>query len=158
MSMDRDVRIRLDGVSKSFPAPGQAAAQQVLSHISLELRHGEFVCLLGASGCGKSTLLNLVAGFEQPDSGRLLCDGRAIAGPGPDRGMVFQQPTLFPWLSVRQNVGFGPRMAGQRAPGCRSPRYCSWTSPSARSTRRRAWRCRSCSPASGSTSAPPSSS
>jgi NitT/TauT family transport system ATP-binding protein len=115
MSMDRDVRIRLDGVSKSFPAPGQAAAQQVLSHISLELRHGEFVCLLGASGCGKSTLLNLVAGFEQPDSGRLLCDGRAIAGPGPDRGMVFQQPTLFPWLSVRQNVGFGPRMAGQRA-------------------------------------------
>jgi NitT/TauT family transport system ATP-binding protein len=108
-------RIQIQGVSKRFAQPGHGAPQQVLSDVSLSLRHGEFVCLLGASGCGKSTLLNLVAGFEQPDSGRLLCDGHPITGPGPERGMVFQQPTLFPWLSVRQNVGFGPRMAGQRA-------------------------------------------
>ena len=108
-------RIQIQGVSKGFAQPGHGAPQQVLSDVSLSLRHGEFVCLLGASGCGKSTLLNLVAGFEQPDSGHLLCDGRPITGPGPERGMVFQQPTLFPWLSVRQNVGFGPRMAGQRA-------------------------------------------
>ncbi|MDR2325316.1 MAG: ABC transporter ATP-binding protein [Acidovorax sp.] len=108
-------RIQIQGVSKGFAQPGSSAPQQVLSDVSLSLRHGELVCLLGASGCGKSTLLNLVAGFEQPDSGRLLCDGHPITGPGPERGMVFQQPTLFPWLSVRQNVGFGPRMAGQRA-------------------------------------------
>lgn len=108
-------RIQIQGVHKHFAQPGKGDSQQVLSDVSLELQHGEFVCLLGASGCGKSTLLNLVAGFEQPDGGRLLCDGRPITGPGPERGMVFQQPTLFPWLTVRQNVGFGPRMAGLRA-------------------------------------------
>ena len=108
-------RIQLQGVHKHFAQPGKGDSQQVLSDVSLELQHGEFVCLLGASGCGTSTLLNLVAGFEQPDGGRLLCDGRPITGPGPERGMVFQQPTLFPWLTVRQNVDFGPRMAGQRA-------------------------------------------
>ncbi len=107
-------RIQIQGVHKHFAQPGKGDSQQVLSDVSLELQHGEFVCLLGASGCGKSTLLNLVAGFEQPDGGRLLCDGRPITGPGPERGMVFQQPTLFPWLTVRQNVGFGPRLAGQR--------------------------------------------
>lgn len=108
-------RIQIQGVHKHFAQPGKGDSQQVLSDVSLELQHGEFVCLLGASGCGKSTLLNLVAGFEQPDGGRLLCDGHPITGPGPERGMVFQQPTLFPWLTVRQNVNFGPRMAGQRA-------------------------------------------
>ena len=106
-------RIQIQGVHKHFAQPGKGDSQQVLSDVSLELQHGEFVCLLGASGCGKSTLLNLVAGFEQPDGGRLLCDGRPITGPGPERGMVFQQPTLFPWLTVRQNVDFGPRMAGR---------------------------------------------
>ncbi|MBP7453401.1 MAG: ABC transporter ATP-binding protein [Ottowia sp.] len=107
-------RIQIQGVSKSFAGVAQGAQQQVLSHITLDIPQGEFVCLLGASGCGKSTLLNLIAGFEQPDTGQLLCDGQAIAGPSPQRGMVFQQPTLFPWLTVRQNVGFGPRLAGQR--------------------------------------------
>jgi NitT/TauT family transport system ATP-binding protein len=76
---------------------------------------GEFVCLLGPSGCGKSTVLNLVAGFEDPDSGSLQQDGRPIIGPSPERGMVFQQPTLFPWLTVLENVTFGPRMAGKPA-------------------------------------------
>lgn len=112
--MNSDARIQLTGVNKQFARQGEAGSQRVLSDVSLELRHGEFVCLLGASGCGKSTLLNLVAGFEQPDQGHLLCDGRPITGPGPERGMVFQQPTLFPWLTVRENIGFGPRMAGQR--------------------------------------------
>ncbi|OWW21799.1 ABC transporter ATP-binding protein [Noviherbaspirillum denitrificans] len=106
-------RIALDGIRKSFPAPrGRQEKTTVLSDISLTLAEGEFVCLLGPSGCGKSTVLGMAAGFDQPDSGILLHDGEPIAGPSPQRGMVFQQPTLFPWLSVLDNVTFGPRMAG----------------------------------------------
>lgn len=112
--MSHPPRIALTHVSKRFASPHpKQPGQQVLSDVSLALDEGEFVCLLGASGCGKSTILNLLAGFEQPDQGQLLINGQPITGPGPDRGMVFQQPTLFPWLSVLDNVTFGPRMAGQ---------------------------------------------
>ena len=112
--MSSAARIALKQVSKTFAGPNpKQPGQQVISDVSLALGAGEFVCLLGASGCGKSTILNLLAGFEQPDSGQLLINGQTIAGPGPDRGMVFQQPTLFPWLRVLDNVTFGPRMAGQ---------------------------------------------
>lgn len=105
--------IRLAGINKSFA--GKKSATTVLSDISLELEQGELVCLLGPSGCGKSTILNLIAGFEQADSGAILLDGVAVNQPGPERGVVFQQPTLFPWLSVLDNVTFAPRMAGVKA-------------------------------------------
>lgn len=111
-------RISLRNVSKAFEAPSKKVASSktaVLSDFSLSVAEGEFVCLLGPSGCGKSTVLNLVAGFESPDSGSLEQDGKPIAGPSPERGMVFQQPTLFPWLTVLENVTFGPRMAGRPA-------------------------------------------
>jgi NitT/TauT family transport system ATP-binding protein len=112
--VNQESRIRLERVGKSFSAPaGAERGTAVLADVSLELASGEFVCLLGPSGCGKSTILNLIAGFERADSGEILLDGRAIRGPGPERGMVFQQPTLFPWLSVRDNITFGPRLAGQ---------------------------------------------
>jgi len=104
-------RITLEQLGKQFAAP-DGTQTAVLDHVSLHVETGEFVCLLGPSGCGKSTILNLVAGFEQPDSGRVLLNGQPVAGPGPERGMVFQQPTLFPWLTVRDNITFGPRMAG----------------------------------------------
>lgn len=108
-----EARIELSGVSKRFRAPHKGEPPiEVLQDIDLKLRPGEFVCLLGPSGCGKSTILNLIAGFDRADEGRVLLDGRAVVAPGPDRGMVFQQPTLFPWLSVLDNVTFGPRMAG----------------------------------------------
>ena len=80
--------------------------------VSLNVQPGEFVSLIGPSGCGKSTLLSIVAGFVKPTSGKATLDGKAITKPGSDRGVVFQQYSLFPWLSVRKNVEFGLKMAG----------------------------------------------
>jgi NitT/TauT family transport system ATP-binding protein len=83
-----------------------------VKNAQLEIKPGEFVCLLGPSGCGKSTLLNAIAGFISPTRGELSIDGFVVAEPGPDRGMVFQQHSLFPWKTVCENVAFGPLMAG----------------------------------------------
>ena len=83
-----------------------------LADINLEVREGEFVCIVGPSGCGKSTLLNLIAGLDRPTGGEILLDGRPVDGPGPDRILLFQEHGLFPWLSVLENVEFGLRMTG----------------------------------------------
>jgi len=102
------VSVRALSIEFDHAGGKRAAVQQA----SLEIRPGEFVCLLGPSGCGKSTLMNAIAGFVKPTRGELTVDGQPIAGPGPDRGMVFQQHSLFPWKTVRENVAFGPLMAG----------------------------------------------
>src|ERR1700753_435949 len=86
---------------------------EALRGANLRVRKGEFICLIGASGCGKSTLLRMAAGFEQATSGESLMWGMPISGPGPSRGMVFQDYGLFPWLSVRDNIGFGPKSRGR---------------------------------------------
>jgi len=104
------VRIQVQGVSKSFAVGG--ARQAALMDVDLDVAERELICILGPSGCGKSTLLNIVAGFLQPTSGRVLVDGRAISGPGADRGVVFQEYVLFPWLTVAGNVAFGPELKG----------------------------------------------
>jgi ABC-type nitrate/sulfonate/bicarbonate transport system ATPase subunit len=83
-----------------------------LHHVELVIDKGEFVCLIGASGCGKSTLLRIIAGFETPSYGDVRVYDAPIEGPGSDRGMVFQDYALFPWLTVRQNIAFGPRQRG----------------------------------------------
>jgi NitT/TauT family transport system ATP-binding protein len=103
----RSPLLQVEGVGKTYPGGTEA-----LRGATLSISAGEFVCLIGASGCGKSTLLRLVAGFEQPSTGQVLMAGHAVNGPGPDRGMVFQDYGLFPWLSVRGNIGFGPRSRG----------------------------------------------
>lgn len=83
---------------------------RVLNNIGLEVEEGEFITILGPSGCGKSTLLNLIAGFEKPISGEILFLGEKVEGPGFERGFVFQNPTLYPWLSIKENVAFGLKM------------------------------------------------
>jgi nitrate ABC transporter ATP-binding subunit len=95
------------GVTKRFSVGDEEI--EALARVDVTIREGEFVCLIGASGCGKSTLLRLIAGFEEPSTGDLTSQGKPITGPGGDRGMVFQDYALFPWMTVRQNIGFGPR-------------------------------------------------
>jgi ABC-type nitrate/sulfonate/bicarbonate transport system ATPase subunit len=100
-------QVAIRGVSKRFAvADGEVEA---LGRIDLAIDEGQLVCLIGASGCGKSTLLRVIAGFEEPTSGEVAIAGKPIAGPGSDRGMVFQDYALFPWMTVKQNIGFGPR-------------------------------------------------
>ncbi|WP_244592276.1 ABC transporter ATP-binding protein [Azospirillum palustre] len=108
------VQIQVRGVEKTFAVGAQKIV--ALQNIDLDIRKGEFVCLLGPSGCGKSTLLNAVAGFQPPTKGTVTVDGRIITEPGPDRGMVFQEYALFPWMTVAQNVAFGLEIKGMSKP------------------------------------------
>jgi NitT/TauT family transport system ATP-binding protein len=101
--------ISIQDVSKIYPTVPPVIA---LDNIKLEVAEGDFVALLGPSGCGKSTLLNLIAGFEAPTSGALHVNERPVQAPGPDRGVVFQEAALFPWLTVWENVIFGPKVQG----------------------------------------------
>jgi len=108
-------RLAIEGVGKTFPGVAGGLPTQALLPVSLEVADNDFITILGLSGCGKSTLLRLVAGLEEPSAGRILLDGAPVAGPGADRGMVFQSYTLFPWLNVRQNICFGLRQKGMPA-------------------------------------------
>lgn len=94
-------------VSKTFPGTHRSAPTVALEEIDLHVDSGELVCIVGASGCGKSTLLNIVGGLETATSGEVRVDGDLVVGPGPDRGMVFQGYSLYPWQTVAQNISFG---------------------------------------------------
>ena len=100
--------LKTSGLSKIF----KNAAEPALSDINLEIAEGEFICIVGPSGCGKSTLLNLIAGLEKPTEGTITLDGREVLGPGADRVVMFQEPALYPWLNVIDNVKFGMKLAG----------------------------------------------
>ncbi|HJV01034.1 MAG TPA: ABC transporter ATP-binding protein [Burkholderiaceae bacterium] len=102
--------IAVRGVNKVFQADGREVV--ALKNIELDIPQGQFVCLLGPSGCGKSTLLNAVAGFSLPSSGTIHADGKLVTGPGPERGMVFQEYALFPWMTVAKNIAFGLEIKG----------------------------------------------
>jgi NitT/TauT family transport system ATP-binding protein/sulfonate transport system ATP-binding protein len=102
--------LTINRLSKYFDVKGGSV--EALRDINLTINKGEFVCLIGASGCGKSTLLRIIAGFETASAGTVEMYGTPIAGPGAERGMVFQDFALFPWLTVKQNIGFGPRQRG----------------------------------------------
>lgn len=104
--------LSIDKLSMRFDLPNGASVQ-ALKDVSLDLKAGELLSVLGPSGCGKTTLLNIVAGFLAPTSGEIRLNGSLVTGPSAERGMVFQQGALFEWMSVRDNVGFGPKMKGQ---------------------------------------------
>ncbi len=110
------VRLRVQGLSKSFHAHGVKVT--ALEGIQMEIRDQEFATILGPSGCGKSTLLRILAGLSRPSAGSATLDGRTIEGPGKDRGMVFQNYTLFPWLTVMENIQFGLRLSGRDKKEC----------------------------------------
>ncbi len=103
--------VRFDAVSVTYNA-GTAQATLALSPTDLGFARGDFVCIVGPSGCGKTTLMQTLAGFLKPTAGTVSVGGVAITGPGPDRGVVFQQAALFPWKTVAANAGFGPTMRG----------------------------------------------
>lgn len=105
--------LSIDGLSMRFELPNGGHVQ-ALENVSLDLKQGELLSVLGPSGCGKTTLLNIVAGFLAPTDGNLVLNGHKIEGPDAERGMVFQAGALFEWMSVRDNVSFGPRMAGKK--------------------------------------------
>jgi NitT/TauT family transport system ATP-binding protein len=102
---ERPVMLEVNGLVKTFET--QHATVRALDGVSLEARRREFLCVIGPSGCGKSTLIRILAGLDDSTSGEVLLEGKPIHGPGPDRGMVFQSYTLFPWLTVLKNVMFG---------------------------------------------------
>lgn len=105
----RPAKISFRNITKEFVSQAGGPAIKAIDHLSLDIAEKDFVCLIGPSGCGKSTLLNLVAGFERPTTGDVLLDGVGIHEPGPDRGVVFQEGALFPWLDVLDNVCYGPK-------------------------------------------------
>ena len=107
--------ITIDKVSRIFEDPQRKAPVTALQEVSIQVKRNDFLCLLGPSGCGKSTLLNMIAGFDNPSSGTVTVGGSVVTAPGTDRGFVFQQANLMPWLPVWENVAFHLKMLGRGA-------------------------------------------
>ena len=110
--MSSTPRIVFDHVSVTFDTAG--GALKVVEDVSFSIADREFVSIIGPSGCGKTTMMNIVAGFVEPTSGSVLLDGNPVGGPGPERGVIFQEYGVFPWLTVEQNIGFGLKLAANR--------------------------------------------
>lgn len=114
MSNNNDVVIKIDNVRKVYPVENGNDVV-ALNGVNLEIKKNEFICVVGPSGCGKTTLLNIIAGLEQPTSGSATIHGRPILGPGPDRGVIFQQYALFPWSTVKKNVMYATKFVKHEA-------------------------------------------
>ena len=113
---DTAVKVHIDHVVKKFN--GRGGEMIALNGVDMDIHENEFICVVGPSGCGKSTLLNIIGGLDTPTEGKVLVDGKEVAGPGPDRGIVFQQYALFPWLTVEKNVQFGLKLQGKSPEEC----------------------------------------
>lgn len=117
MATSVSAKLRVEGVSKEYRSNGMSVT--ALSDVNIEIAPGEFACLVGTSGCGKTTLLRIMAGLETDYRGDVALDGKRIAGPGVDKGVIFQEHRLLPWYSVEENIGFGLRN-GERTEAGRS--------------------------------------
>ncbi len=107
---ERNIKVKIDNVKKIYNSRnGEMIA---LNGVNLDIYENEFICVVGPSGCGKSTLLNIIAGLLEPSSGKVYCDGKEVVGTGTERGVVFQQYALFPWMTVKKNVMFGLNLQG----------------------------------------------
>ncbi len=115
-------RISFDRVSVEFQTPSGPLG--VVDDVSYGIDEGEFVSIIGPSGCGKTTMMNLVAGFQKPTSGAVLLDGQPVTAPGPDRGVIFQEYGVFPWLTVKQNIAFGLHLRASRVPQSEREEIC----------------------------------
>ena len=113
-----NIKVSIQGIEKKYNTrKGEVVA---LNGVNFDIKENEFICVIGPSGCGKSTLLNIIAGLLEPTAGQILVDGKPIQGTGPDRGVVFQQYALFPWLTVKKNVEFGLKLKGLSKDECDS--------------------------------------
>lgn len=115
--MSEAIELKLKDVSKSFSRVDSTEVTNAVTDVSISMFNGEFVSLVGTSGCGKSTILRMIAGLIAPTTGEITINGDKITAPGPDIGMVFQKPTLFPWLTVEDNVAFSLKMQGKLKEG-----------------------------------------
>ncbi len=115
MANENEVVIKIDNVKKIYPVE-KGDDVIALNGVNLEIKKNEFICVVGPSGCGKTTLLNIIAGLEQPTSGSATIHGRPILGPGPDRGVIFQQYALFPWSTVKKNVMYATKFIKHEVP------------------------------------------
>lgn len=111
--MRKKEMVRFEKVERRYDLVGDQTEIKALEDITFSIEAGSFTCIVGESGCGKTTLLRLIAGLDRPSGGKVLIDGKEVEGPSERCGMVFQQPTLFPWLTVYQNVAFGPKRTGR---------------------------------------------
>lgn len=121
--MSGPARITFEHVALEFP--GAAGPVKVVDDVSYEIGNGEFVSVIGPSGCGKTTMMNMVAGFLAPTSGAVKVDGKRVTGPGPDRGVIFQEYGVFPWLSVRENMAFGLKLGANRTSRAERNEICN---------------------------------
>ena len=112
MSAVQPVRVRFDRVSVEFDTANGPLT--VVDDVSFEIRNGDFVSIIGPSGCGKTTMMSMLAGFVKPARGQVLLDGKPVEGPGPERGVIFQEYGVFPWLTVEENIAFGLKLAANR--------------------------------------------
>ena len=106
----RNIKVHIENVKKTYQ--GRTGEVVALNGVNLDIMDNEFITVVGPSGCGKSTILNIMAGLLEPTSGKIICNGKEVHGTGPDRGVVFQQYALFPWLTVKKNVLFPLQMKG----------------------------------------------
>jgi NitT/TauT family transport system ATP-binding protein len=115
-------RAQFDRVSLSFDTP--KGKLQVVDDVSYEIHDGDFIAVIGPSGSGKTTMMSMLAGFQKPSSGRVLFDGQDVSGPGPERGVIFQEYGVFPWLTVRQNIAFGLQLKANRVSDAQQTQIC----------------------------------